>query len=67
MVTCSKVKQKPKDGCVCALRFSAEKALKVCDHTKMDKVEEIFDLLSALMRMETQDTIFTHLNMIRQS
>lgn len=48
MVTCTKVKQKPKDGCVHTLQFSAEKALKACDHTRMDKLADIFDPLSAL-------------------
>lgn len=67
MVTCSKVKQKPKDGSVYAVTFSAEKALKSCDHTRMDKVEDISDLLSALMGVETQENICTYLQLIRQS
>lgn len=66
MVTCSEVKQKPKDGCVCAVRFSAEKALKACDCTRMDKLEDIFDPLS-FMGMETQENICTCLEPITQS
>lgn len=64
MVTCTKVKQKPKDGCVHTLQFSAEKALKACDHTRM---ADIFDHLSALMGLETQENICTYLELIRQS
>lgn len=67
MVTCTKVKQKPKDGCVHTLQFSAEKALKACDHTRMDKLADIFDPLSALMGLETQENICTYLELIRQS
>lgn len=30
---------------MCTLKFSAEKALKACDSTRMDKLEDIFDPL----------------------
>lgn len=59
MDTWSKVKQKPHDGCVCALTFSAEKGLKACSRTRRYNLQDTFDSLSAsLMGMRCKSYLY---------
>lgn len=55
MDTRSEVKERPRDGCVCSLAFSAAMGPKACSCTRVYQLENTFDPLSAsLMGMRCE-------------